>query len=53
MRKEKNQLNPRGEKHGLWEFYHFDRTVWRNGHFLHGKPHGLWGGIFSERHTRI
>jgi hypothetical protein len=36
-----NQKDSQGRRHGIWEHYRPDGTLWLRHHYLHGKEHGL------------
>ena len=49
-----NQTDSGGRRHGLWEYYHPDGSLWWRGHYLHGELHGvrelrgLWGDYYEN-----
>jgi len=45
----KNQRNKDGNKHGLWEYYHYyNGKLWYKGNHKNGKRHGLWEFYYSN-----
>ncbi len=48
MRELINQLDAEVRRHGLWEDYRSDGTVYWRGHYHHGKWHGVWGWYRSD-----
>jgi hypothetical protein len=42
MRELINQRDAEGRRHGVWEIYRPDGTLWLRGHWHHGRPHGVW-----------
>jgi len=43
-----NQYDPQGRRHGIWEHYRPDGTLWWRGRFLHGKLHGLLEEYYKD-----
>ena len=41
-----NQYNEIGEKHGPWEEYWFNGTLWFKGTYSNGKRHGLYKSYY-------
>ena len=37
-----NKYDSQSRRHGVWEHYHSDGTLWVRSHWLHGVLHGLW-----------
>ncbi len=37
-----NQKNAQGRRHGPWEYYNIDGTLWCKRNYHHGKVHGVW-----------
>jgi antitoxin component YwqK of YwqJK toxin-antitoxin module len=42
MEKKLNQHDAEGKRHGLWEDYYEDGTLWQRRHYHHDQMHGLW-----------
>ena len=51
MKEETNQRDPQGRKHGVWEDYREDGTLWRRYHWHHGKKHGVWEDHYPKDRT--
>jgi len=43
-----NQLNTKGQKHGLWKEYSSNGKLWYKGTYLNGQRHGLWEEYYSN-----
>ena len=43
-----NKLDENGNRHGLWEIYHYKSQLWFKGEYRHGKAHGLWEDYWSD-----
>jgi antitoxin component YwqK of YwqJK toxin-antitoxin module len=37
-----NQRDTQGRRHGVWEYYRPNGTLWWREHWLHGVRAGLW-----------
>jgi uncharacterized protein len=48
MKQKLNQLDAEGRRHGLWEHYYPDGTLWQRRHYHHGKAHGLWEHYYPD-----
>jgi antitoxin component YwqK of YwqJK toxin-antitoxin module len=40
MTKKTNQYDSQGNRHGVWEHYYANGSLWWRAHFLNGKHHG-------------
>ena len=43
-----NLYNEKGERHGLWEWYHSNGQLMYKGNYVAGKEHGLWESYWSN-----
>jgi len=46
--------NDRGQRHGIWEWYHPNGELWFKGNYLNGKSEGYWEWCYhdGEPHRR-
>ena len=43
-----NQRDAEGRRHGVWESYYSDGTLWWRDHYHHDQRHGLWEHYYPD-----
>ena len=43
-----NQYDSQGQKHGVWEKYNKDGSLWQKEYYIHGKEHGVQEYYFAN-----
>lgn len=43
-----NQYNESGQKHGYWEVYYPNGTLWYKGNFINDRMNGYWENYYSN-----
>jgi hypothetical protein len=44
-----NQYNEKGQRHGYWEIYYFDGSLWYKGNYNNGIEIGYWEIYFYNK----
>ena len=45
---DKNQYDEQGKRHGYWELYRTNGSLWYICNYVNGEVHGLWESYYSN-----